>query len=302
MAELTAEIVDVVAAACQAGAAEAAQALGRALGGEIRLSLGPPGTLRLDAMPSEWVGPGLAVVLKIGAAAMILAIPESGGLVPPWCAQPDAAGQSRLATLAQELAATLVPETLSVEDFKAVRVGNLAGALQRGGAADGAAVIPFELSSAKAAAAKPTAAALIWPISRPTLAVGSGVVQPAAEAKPPAPPASKPAAAAKRSARKAAARVRDLPSYTRSLLQITVPVVVTLAEKRQTLGRIIELGPGSIIQFDKSCEEMLDLSVGNHRIASGEAVKVGDKFGLRITSITLPQERFYGIRVGKARG
>ena len=195
---------------------------------------------------------------------------------------------------------TLLPETLSVEDFKAVRVANLAGALQRGGAADGAALIPFELSLAKDAAAKPTAAGLIWPISRPALAVGGGVVQPAAEAKPPAPAASKPAAPAKRSGRKA--RARDLPAYTRSLLQITVPVVVTLAEKRQPLGRIIELGPGSIIQFDKSCEEMLDLSVGNHRIASGEAVKVGDKFGLRITSITLPQERFYGVRGGKARG
>ena len=93
-----------------------------------------------------------------------------------------------------------------------------------------------------------------------------------------------------------------MPPYTRSLLQITVPVVVTLAEKRQPLGRIIEFGPGSIIQFDKSCEEMLDLSVGNHRIACGEAVKVGDKFGLRITSITLPQERFYGVREGKAKG
>ena len=88
MADLTAEIVDLVAASCQAGAAEAAQALGRALGGEIRLSVGPHGTLRLDAMPAAWQGPGLAVVLKIGTAAMILAIPESGGLVPAWCASP----------------------------------------------------------------------------------------------------------------------------------------------------------------------------------------------------------------------
>ena len=127
MAELTPEIVDVVVAACRAGATDAAQALGRALGEEIRLSVGSPGTLRLDAMPADWRGPGLAVVLKIGTAAMLLAIPESGGLVPGWCAQPDAAGQSKLATLAQELAATLVPETLSVEDFRAVRVVNLAG-------------------------------------------------------------------------------------------------------------------------------------------------------------------------------
>ena len=84
----------------------------------------------------------------------------------------------------------------------------------------------------------------------------------------------------------------DLPPYTRSLLRIKVPVVVTLAEKRQKLSRIIELGPGSIIQFDKSCEEMLDLEVGNQAVASGEAVKVGDKFGLRITAMVMPDERF----------
>jgi flagellar motor switch protein FliN len=85
---------------------------------------------------------------------------------------------------------------------------------------------------------------------------------------------------------------RDLPPYTRSLLRISVPVVVTLAEKRQPLGKIVELSPGAIIQFDKSCEEMLELCVGNRPIASGEAVKIGDKFGLRIIGMTPPEERF----------
>jgi flagellar motor switch/type III secretory pathway protein FliN len=87
-----------------------------------------------------------------------------------------------------------------------------------------------------------------------------------------------------------------LPGYTRSLLRIKVPLVVTLAKKRQRLAWIMELGPGSIIHFDKSCEETLDLYLGNQPIASGEALKVGDKFGLRITSIQLPAERFAPIQ------
>jgi flagellar motor switch protein FliN/FliY len=91
-----------------------------------------------------------------------------------------------------------------------------------------------------------------------------------------------------------------LPSYTRSLLHIEVPVVVTLAAKKQVIGQILELGPGSIIHFDKSCDEMLDLSVGEHRIAQGEAVKVGDKFGLRVTSLILPEERFKSVAAKKA--
>jgi flagellar motor switch protein FliN len=86
-----------------------------------------------------------------------------------------------------------------------------------------------------------------------------------------------------------------LPGYVRSLLRIRVPVAVTLASARQSVRRILELGPGSIIQFRKSCEETLTLEVGNLTIAEGEAVKVGDKFGLWITSMTLPRERFHKV-------
>ncbi len=89
---------------------------------------------------------------------------------------------------------------------------------------------------------------------------------------------------------------KRLPAYTRSLLHVQVPVIVTLAAKRQSIGQILELGPGSIIHFEKSCEDMLDLSVGEHRVAQGEAVKVGDKFGLRVTSLILPEERFKPVK------
>jgi flagellar motor switch protein FliM len=91
---------------------------------------------------------------------------------------------------------------------------------------------------------------------------------------------------------------RDLPLYSRSLLRIKVPVVVTLARKRQPLSRILELGPGAIIQFDKSCDAMLELEVASRSVALGEAIKVGDKFGLRISSITLPDERFIPLKKG----
>jgi flagellar motor switch protein FliN/FliY len=89
-----------------------------------------------------------------------------------------------------------------------------------------------------------------------------------------------------------------LPLYSRSLLRIKVPVVVTLAQKKQPLSRILELGPGSLIQFDKSCDAMLNLEVAARSVAVGEAVKVGDKFGLRISSITLPDERFVPLKKG----
>jgi flagellar motor switch protein FliN/FliY len=87
-----------------------------------------------------------------------------------------------------------------------------------------------------------------------------------------------------------------LPNYAKSLLRIKVPVIVTLAAKKQPVGRIMELGPGSIIQFDKSCEEMLEMHVNEQLVGQGEAVKVGDKFGIRLTSLVVPGERFKPVR------
>jgi flagellar motor switch protein FliN/FliY len=51
-----------------------------------------------------------------------------------------------------------------------------------------------------------------------------------------------------------------------------------------------------MIKFDKSCEELLDLVVCDQPIAAGEVVKVGDKFGLRIRNMILPQEQFIAIK------
>jgi flagellar motor switch protein FliN/FliY len=76
--------------------------------------------------------------------------------------------------------------------------------------------------------------------------------------------------------------VNGLPTYAQGLLRIRVPVRVTLAAQRKSIQEIIELGPGSILKFEKTCDEPLELMVGDCHFASGEVVKVGDKFGLRI--------------------
>lgn len=93
--------------------------------------------------------------------------------------------------------------------------------------------------------------------------------------------------------------LRRLPPFSRNLLRIKVPVMVTLAQKKQPVSTIIELAPGAIIQFNKSCDEMLELEVSGHKAAVGECVKVGDKFGLRVTSIVLPEERFKAVKTAE---
>lgn len=81
------------------------------------------------------------------------------------------------------------------------------------------------------------------------------------------------------------AQLSALPQHARRLLQLRVPLQVTLASQRKNVQEIIELGPGSILKFDKTCDQPLDLYLGNRPLATGEVVKVGDKFGLRINAL-----------------
>lgn len=75
------------------------------------------------------------------------------------------------------------------------------------------------------------------------------------------------------------------PEDPQRILPLEVPVIVTLAERTMPLSKILALTPGSIIEFDKPSDELLDLMINNRRIGRGQAVKVGENFGLRVTMI-----------------
>ena len=80
--------------------------------------------------------------------------------------------------------------------------------------------------------------------------------------------------------------------FWKSLLKIETNVAVTLAHQKLPVERILQFVPGVMIQFDKPCDKPLSLEIDGHVIAEGEVVKVGDKFGLRITSISNRDERW----------
>ena len=56
---------------------------------------------------------------------------------------------------------------------------------------------------------------------------------------------------------------------------------------------------GTIIKFDKACDELLHLHVGDQPVAEGEAVKIGDKFGFRVLGMLIPEEHFLKVRQTK---
>lgn len=75
------------------------------------------------------------------------------------------------------------------------------------------------------------------------------------------------------------------PSELQRILHLQVPVIVKLAERKLMLSEVMRLGVGAIIEFFKSSNEPLELMINNKTIAIGEAVKVGENFGLRIKQV-----------------
>ncbi len=79
------------------------------------------------------------------------------------------------------------------------------------------------------------------------------------------------------------------------LRNVPVPIIVTLAEKKIEMGQILGIGNGAIITFEKSCEDLLDLYVNNRLYCRGEAVKIGEKFGIKVCEVGSVQERVSAV-------
>ncbi|MBN2212173.1 MAG: FliM/FliN family flagellar motor switch protein [Sedimentisphaerales bacterium] len=74
------------------------------------------------------------------------------------------------------------------------------------------------------------------------------------------------------------------------LLRMKVPVIVKVTEKKLRLKDVLKWNLGSIIVFEKDAYQNIDLMVNNATVGLGQPVKIGEKFGLKITQIKDPAE------------
>lgn len=87
------------------------------------------------------------------------------------------------------------------------------------------------------------------------------------------------------------APVQERRADVERILHLNVPVSVTLAETDMSVESILALNVGSILEFDMSFDAELSLRVGHREIGSGQAVKIGENFGLRITRMGPVEDR-----------
>lgn len=88
----------------------------------------------------------------------------------------------------------------------------------------------------------------------------------------------------------------EAPANVQMLLDINLNVTIELGRTRLSIRRILELGPGSIIELDRLAGEPVDLLVNDKVVAKGEVVVVDEYFGIRILSLVSPEERIKQLR------
>lgn len=79
------------------------------------------------------------------------------------------------------------------------------------------------------------------------------------------------------------------------LLDIKLQLAVELGRCELPIKKVLELTRGSIIELDKVAGEPVELYANGKLVAHGEVVVIEDNFGLRITSITEPEERIKNL-------
>ena len=91
---------------------------------------------------------------------------------------------------------------------------------------------------------------------------------------------------AEKKAKPSAAAVSNL----RLLENIEVKLTVEVGNTEIKIKDLLRLNEGSVIELDRLAGDALDILANGTKIAKGEVVMVGEKFGIRFTEVADPEE------------
>jgi flagellar motor switch protein FliN/FliY len=80
------------------------------------------------------------------------------------------------------------------------------------------------------------------------------------------------------------------------LCDIELDATLQFGSREMQLRKVLELGPGDVVELDRHVSEPVDLVIGDRIVARGEVVIVSGNFALRITEVAAPQLRLESIR------
>lgn len=78
------------------------------------------------------------------------------------------------------------------------------------------------------------------------------------------------------------------------VMDVPVELTVELGRRHVRIGEVLRLGPGSVLELTKANGDPLDIYVNNRLIARGEAVVVGERYGVRLTEVLVAETQVRG--------
>ncbi len=291
MATISEADIEGLLSACASNVKALTESLNQCFDSAFRLGVGESLPWSASEVSPAFHGGGVAVVLAFGTQSLVCLIPESLP-IPSWYRRPNDSQQSRLQTLAMEWSMNLVPETMEPDSYRTVACSRMGADLERGAPADWGVMLMIPVVSADAPPDGPPIAELLLvaPLQKPAFLESDIPAHEEAAAPPPPSPAS--VAPPPQSAMPAPPAMQNVAAQrARRLLRLPVRVSVRLAEKKIEMGQLLAIAPGALITFNKSCEDLLDLYVNNCKYCRGEAVKIGEKFGLKVNEVGVEDVR-----------
>ena len=79
------------------------------------------------------------------------------------------------------------------------------------------------------------------------------------------------------------------------LENIDVMLTIEVGRTEITIRDLLRLNEGSVVELDRLAGDPLDIMVNNTKIAKGEVVMVGERFGVRFGEIVDPEKRMESI-------
>ncbi|HAR95627.1 MAG TPA: flagellar motor switch protein FliN [Deltaproteobacteria bacterium] len=76
-----------------------------------------------------------------------------------------------------------------------------------------------------------------------------------------------------------------------SLLDVSVEISVEIGRTKMTIGELVSLSKGAIIELNKTAGEAVEIYVNERLLGRGEIIVVNERLGIRMAEIAAPKER-----------
>jgi len=92
----------------------------------------------------------------------------------------------------------------------------------------------------------------------------------------------------------------DVPAQTsvenlKVLENIEVELTVEVGRAEITIRDLLRLNEGSVLELDRLAGDPLDILVNGTKIARGEVVMIGERFGVRFGEVVEPEKRMESV-------